>query len=573
MTLCRGRAADGSAGLQACPTPRGAALKGCATAVMFLALAPHAQQQAPPRDAPPPTGTSVIRGRVLAAGERPLAKVEVRASAGALRVNKAVLTDANGRYEIAELPAGRYTLMASKPNYVAANYGQRRPLGPGTPIEVAAGQVVAQINFSLQRTSAIAGRIVDEFGDPAIGVQVVSMRQMYINGERRMQMSGPTTMTNDLGEYRLFGLMPGQYFVSATLRSNVFGPDSNERTAYAPTLYPGTGNPIEAQRLAVAPGQTIAGINMTLLPVTASRISGTVLDTRGQPMSGAFVNVMYRLGIAPMGGVSSAQARPDGTFSIGGLPPGDYTLRASVIGNPEEFAAADVTVGGGDLTDVQLIAARPSTVRGRIVFDKSAAKPPAATAVRVSIVHPSLSPTSAMPGNATPKDDGTFEAKTGAGHSLIRAFVLGTGDWRLARVLTADGADVIDAGLEVPANGVVDGLVVEMTSRHNEITGTVVDAAGEKVRDCVVIFFAQDPLRWTISTRYFGVSRPDVENTFHTRLPAGDYLAVAFDDPDPAGQYAAPDVLQQLRDHAIAFTIGQTEKKTLELPLSAPPIY
>jgi len=59
----------------------GAALKGCATAVVFLALAARAQPQAPPRDATPPSGTSVIRGRVLAAaGDRPLAKVEVRAT-------------------------------------------------------------------------------------------------------------------------------------------------------------------------------------------------------------------------------------------------------------------------------------------------------------------------------------------------------------------------------------------------------------------------------------------------------------------------------------------------------------
>jgi len=551
----------------------GAVLKGCATAVVFLALTARAQPQAPPRDATPPGGTSVIRGRVLAAaGDRPLAKVEVRATSGALRVNKAALTDANGRYEISELPAGRYTVSVSKPNYVRASYGQRRPLGPGTPIDLAAGQVVARIDFSLQRTAAIAGRIVDEFGDPAANVQVAPMRQMFVNGERRMQMSGPPAMTNDLGEYRLFGLMPGQYFVSATMRSGL-GADSNERTAYAPTFYPGTGNPVEAQRFLVAPGQAIAGINMMLLPVTSSRISGIVLDARGQPMAGAFLNVLHRMGAAPMSGAGSTQVRPDGTFAVGGLPPGDYTLRASMMGNQEEIASADVTVAGGDLSDVQVIATKLSTVRGRVAFDRDGAKPPAATSLRVAISHPSLGVMFALPGNGTPKDDGTFEVKTGAGRSLIRAFVFGGGDWHLARVLTADGADVIDAGLDVPANGSVDGLVLEMTPRHNQITGMVVDAAGEKVRDCVVVFFAQDPLRWTANTRYYGVSRPDAESTFHMRLPAGDYLAAAFEDSDPAGQYAAPEILQQLRDHAIAFTIGETEKKTIELPLGSPPIY
>ena len=550
------------------------ALKGCATAVMFLALAAHAQPQAPARDAPPPTGTSAIRGRVLAAaGDRPLAKAEVRATSGALRVNKAALTDANGRYEITELPAGRYTVSVSKPNYVRASYGQRRPLGPGTPIDVAAGQIVAQINVTLQRTAAIAGRIVDELGDAATGVQVAALRQMFVNGERRLQNAGPPIMTNDLGEYRLYALMPGQYFVAATLHSSTFGADGKESTAYAPTFYPGTGNPAEAQRVAVAAGETVTGINLTLLPVAPSRISGIVLDSRGQPMGGAFVNVLHRLGMSPMGGAGGTQARPDGTFTIGGLPPGEYTLRASLMGGQEEFAAADVTIAGGDVSDLQLVVAKPSVVRGRVVFEKSSAKPPAASAVRVSILHPTVSPMSSMAGMATPKDDGTFEARTGAGHTVIRAGVFGTGDWRLARVLTADGADVIDAGLDVPANGAVEGIVIQLTSLHNELTGTVVDAAGAKIRDCVIVVFAQDPQRWTASTRFFGVSRPDVDSVFHMRLPAGAYLAAAFDDPDTMGQYNAPEILQQLREHAVAFTIDQTEKKAIELPLGAPPVY
>jgi len=115
--------------------------------VIIVSIALGASQsfaQPPARDAPPATGTSAIRGRVLAVvGDRPLAKAEVRATSGAIRVDKAVLTDANGRYEITELPAGRYIVSVSKPNYVRASYGQRRPLGPGTPIDVAAGQMVA----------------------------------------------------------------------------------------------------------------------------------------------------------------------------------------------------------------------------------------------------------------------------------------------------------------------------------------------------------------------------------------------------------------------------------------------
>src|SRR5882672_1067 len=152
----------------------------CLVASLF---APAVFAQQPARDAPPATGTAIIRGRVLVAGnDRPLSRVEVRAFCTPLRVNKAALTDANGRYEIAELPAGRYTVSATRVNYVRASYGQRRPLGPGGSIDVANGQVVTRVDFALQRGGVVTGRIVDEFGDPVIGVQAMPMRYTYING-------------------------------------------------------------------------------------------------------------------------------------------------------------------------------------------------------------------------------------------------------------------------------------------------------------------------------------------------------------------------------------------------------
>ena len=512
----------------------------------------------------------MLRGRVVAAaGERPLARVEVRAVAGAQRVNKIVLTDGNGRYEIDELPAGRYTVSASRPNYVRASYGERRPLGPGTPIEIAAGQVVTRVDFSLEHTAAITGRILDEFGDPAPGVQVAPMRYMFVNGERRLQMFGPMATSNDLGEYRIFGLAPGQYFVGATLRPMTFGNDTSDRTAYLPTFYPGVGSPAQAQRLTVVSGQTISGVNLSLLPATSSKISGVALDVNGKPMTGGGVNAVNRN--MAMNSAGFGQVRQDGTFTVSGLPPGDYTLRVSTPF--DEIATAEVSVGGGEVTGVQLTAVKASTIRGRIVFDGQDAKLPSASTVRVTGLHPSASPMASMPGNATAKDDWTFEMKTSAGRTIVRSGVTAPGEWRLDRVLAVDGTDVTDSGIEVPANATIDVAIV-MTTRHNEISGHVIDETGAQVRECIVVMFARDPQRWTQGTRHLGVSRPDADAVFHVRLPAGDYLAAAFDLPDPPGpSYNDPDILQQLRERALPFSIGPTETKTLELRLGPPPVY
>jgi len=550
-------------------------MKIAGAVLMAAAAASAALAQAPARDTPAPTGTAVIRGRVIAAaGQRPLARVEVHAVAGALHVNKVVLTDANGRYEIVDLPAGRYTVSTNKENYVRASYGERRPLGPGTPIDIANAQIVPRIDFALQRTAAITGRVVDEFGDPAPNVMVMPMRYVYVNGERRMQQTGAGASTNDLGEYRVYGLMPGRYFVTATPGRN-FSDDGGDRAAYLPTLYPGTGNPSEAQRFTVGPGQTIAGVNIPLLPVVGARVSGVVLDINGKPQTLGSVNAMSRG--TNFGTAGYAQIKPDGTFTLNGVPPGDYTVRANSPGMTDEYAIADVTVSGGDITDLQLAAVRLSTIRGRIAFDAPRQKLPSASLLRVNVIHPAPSAQvfGYMPGGATPKDDWTFEVKTTAGRSIVRAgFAAPPGDWRLDRILASDGVDITDAGLDLPVNGSVDGVVVVMTTRHNEITGTVVDADGAPVRDCVVVLFAQDPQRWTAGTRLLGVARPDVDNVFHLRVAAGDYFAVAFEQPEIAGpSFNDPDILQQLREHAIPLSIGPTETKKLDLRLSAPPVY
>src|SRR5262249_35179499 len=468
-------------------------------ALMLFAVPSVGPAQTPARDTPATEiGTAVIRGRVIAAaGERPLAKVEVRAVAGEQHVNKTVLTDGNGRFQIGNLPAGRYVVTTARQNYVSASFGQRRPLGPGTPIDVAAGQIVSRIDFVLERTAAISGRILDEFGDPAPGAQVTTGRYAFVNGERIMQSAGATASTNDLGEYRLSGLRPGQYFVAATLAHGTFA-DTSDRTAYLATFYPGSGNPAEAQRIRVTAGQTVSGVNMALQPVIGSRISGIALDSHGQPMANASVNLMSRTGYA-FGASGSSQARYDGTFTISGIPPGEYRLRANSFGQVDEVAAADVSVSGGDLTDVQVVVTRPSTVRGRLVFADDGGQRPAASMFRVLLTHPADGGMWSGPGWATARNDGTVDAKTRPGRATIDILPTSATEWRLRRVLAADGADVTDSGFDVPTNATVEGITVELTTTHNEISGTVAAEDGSRLRDCTIVIFTQDAQRWGLS--------------------------------------------------------------------------
>ena len=159
----------------------------CLVAVLSLAPARSAPGQTrpsqPARDAAAATGgTAAIRGRVVdAATGRALSRVEMRAGPNAGQVNgRVVMTDGEGRYEISGLPAGVYTIIAAKPNYVRTSWGEQRSEGPGKRITLADGQKLDNINLSLKRAGVVTGKIVDEFGDPVTDVFVTAMRYQYV---------------------------------------------------------------------------------------------------------------------------------------------------------------------------------------------------------------------------------------------------------------------------------------------------------------------------------------------------------------------------------------------------------
>src|SRR5205814_4996396 len=219
-----------------------------------LAQAPPLQLPpgaSPPRDTSQKTGTARIRGRIVAADSgQPLRKAQVRASASDIRESRMTSTDADGRFELKELPAGRYTIAASKGSFVALQYGQRRPFAPGKPIELRDGETIDKVDFALPRGGIVTGHVVDEFGEPVADVSVAPMRYQYVQGRRRLVPNGRQGTTNDIGEFRIFGLPPGQYYLSATLRNGMMMMgESDDRSGYAPTYYPGTPNVAEAQRI------------------------------------------------------------------------------------------------------------------------------------------------------------------------------------------------------------------------------------------------------------------------------------------------------------------------------------
>jgi hypothetical protein len=260
-------------------------------------------------------------------------------------------------------------------------------------------------------------------------------------------------------------------------------------------------------------------------------------------------------------GGSGAPLGPDGTFTINGVTPGDFILRVSGRADGES-ANAPVSVNGMEVSGLQLVTAPPSVLRGRIVFE------PGATPLKASDVHLNASNNAPSISNVNVKvhEDLTFEIKLAAGHFLIRTPNPGP-KWRLNRVLAA-GVDITDTGIDVPPNATISNIVVEMTHHVSELSGQVVDANGQPVRDCYVIVFAQDATRWTAQTRHVAVGRPAADETFRVLVPAGDYFVFATADVEP-GEWMDPAYLAQIRDRATAVSIRLDEKKAIALELAA----
>ena len=169
-------------------------------------------------------------------------------------------------------------------------------------------------------------------------------------------------------------------------------------------------------------------------------------------------------------------------------------------------------------------------------------------------------------GGGRVNQDGTFELRGVAGPQMIRVQSLPVG-WGL-KSITLDGADITDAPYDFKPGNNVTGLVITLTDRLSEITGSVRDGRGEPVADYVLVAFPENTKLWGAQSRFVQTTRPNQNGTFSIKgLPPGRYLAAVV----PAlenGLQNDPAVLEQLRPRARSFSLaeGQTLNLNLEMP-------
>ncbi len=545
-------------------------------------------------------GTASISGVVVAAETgRPLRFVRVMATAGELADGGRVTsTDENGRFELTELPAGSYSLSASKVGYITVNFGQRRPLRSGKPIALRDGQRVGGIDFRLPRGSAITGRVIDQDGEPLVRATVRALRARTMQGESRVE-PGASAQTDDRGQFRIYGLAPGNYYVSVMantgdLRRAVMGgggnrtivletagdQDEEDNLTYAPTYYPGVATLADAMQVTVPLAQDVAGIDFALQIVTAAHVTGNVLGSNGAVGGAIVMLIPDDLRMAGGGQSYSARANRDGTFSISNVPPGRYLAVARTGGGrggrggggPDaEFAVTPLSVVGSAVSGITLMLGPGATVNGQVTVEGSTVPSPAdMSRIRIGLWAPSGQQMPMVGGqmNATPRADGTFTiANVPAGPRGVRV----TGvprPWAL-KAVALDGQDVTDTLFEMGPGAATRHLAVVLTDRSTEISGTVRDEQDNPLTDLTVVAFATDQQLWRPQSRFIQAVRPDRNGVYSVRgLPPGEYLLQAVDDIEQ-GEWYDPAVLESLRSGATRLLLQEGDAKTQDLKIKA----
>ena len=528
-----------------------------------------------------PSKPGVIRGRIVAGDTgRPLRRAQITLTAPELGgLPRATSTDVQGRYELKDLPPGRYTVSVSRSGYLGMRYGQRRSNEPARPLQVGDGQIVERVDFSLPRSGSITGHILDDAGEPMADAIVWAMRPMYLEGRRLLAIvSGGFQGTDDTGQFRLTGLPPGRYYVRAMTRETwtVITDGKRHLMGFSPTFLPGTPTVREARSIDVGVGQQIRDADFALIPGRPANISGVAVDSLGQPLAGRAVGLTVRfIGAAGFGvggggmGIGSAPLAPDGSFTFRNVPPGEYELGLST-GNPVnregETGRMSVIIDGTDIDHLRLITSAGWSVAGQIITEDGTAPsfPPTRARIGSQLVYDARA---ASAGVGTVNEDWTFSIRAILGPARLFATVP---DGWMVKAIRRNDREISEMPLELKSGEQLSDIQVVVTNRVTSVVGQLTDARGEPLPDGTIVIFADDPAKWGAASRFVHTGRPDQQGQYEIKgLPAGEYLAVAVDYVED-GMWNDPEFLESLRRYAQRLTVADASTQTIALKLVSP---
>jgi len=512
--------------------------------------------------------TCVVSGIVLRSLDgSPLKSATVMLSNSADQEHTiATKTTADGHFELKNVPAAQYHLSVMKNGFVTQKYGQRKPGDPGSLMTLRAKERKTELSFKMIRAGVISGKILDEDGEPMMNVSVSALRQSYREGKKEF---GAETwaQTDDLGEYRLFGLPAGQYFVSAEMQHygtvvgdrEYSGADKNSpEKGYAKTFYPGSPDIGRASSIFVKAGEEIPSTDILMTQSVVYRVRGKVVypfahkakdDTqievarRGNRLSWDFMR-------------NQGAIKPDGTFEIPEMPTGEYTLTVMFFDQDKLYSTEqDIEVAGADLDGINLTLSPGTSIRGIVQWE---GKPSTEGVASVMLQSPTAAASWGV--QAHIEDNNRFTLKS-VPEGTFRVDVRGLGPDCYVKQITYGETVITDNLLHL--KGAAGDLQIIVSSKGARVDGLVTNDESLPVAGVWVVA-VPDEARRSEDDSYGAVTSDQYGHYALRGLKPGAYKLFSWDGIE-RGQWEDRDFLKLNEAKGTAVSVVDGDMKSADL--------
>ncbi|HMD85492.1 MAG TPA: carboxypeptidase-like regulatory domain-containing protein [Terriglobia bacterium] len=526
---------------------------------LLFFFAAQAQQATTPN----PADSCTIQGVVVKAGTgEPLHKAIVEAQpSGGRSEGFSAVTDAMGRFELKGLAPGRYDLSAERNGFVTQQYGQRTPDGPGAMLTLSAGQKIPDIIFQMIPAAAITGHVFDEDGEPVLRARVATMQYRYINGQRQPILTHSVT-TNDLGEFRIFGLSPGQYFVQAGPAIQFDNPKTKQ--GHVPVYYPGFSDADRAAPILVRGGDEFSGVDISLQPARTFTVRGHVINSGCEGTDYGETVLLTgqnsRLTPFPSGVVHDANGQSG--FEFSSVPPGSYYLSARLFNEGKQCVGRQpLEVSDADIDGVALAITPGVEIKGRVHVEGQLDSNLGSFSVSLLPRNTNL-PFAGRPSDPA-KPDGSFLLKN-AFDGDYEIFVGNQPENYYLKSARLDGVDVLTAGVTVDSKHTPGMLEIVVSPNGAGLDG-VVSKDEQPYQGATVALVPDPPHRG--ERRLFKATTTDQLGRFVLQgLSPGDYKVFAWEKIEH-GAYTSAEFLQLYENLGKSVHITEGSRNSVKLDL------
>ena len=527
-----------------------------------------------------PTPTCIVAGRVVTAAEgSPLKSARVsltpESSDSAKKQMFAATTDSDGHFLLKDVAPGRYRFFATRAGFVDQQY-QAGGNDDGAVLSLKPGDRVSDLLFRMIVSGVITGRVTNEDGEGVVRVEVIALRKP---GEEEMEEEGrlaffrkselhavSSAQTDDRGQYRIFGLKPGDYYIEAT---DSYEPDRNTPSdqgymvheflgsEYASVYYPGVAQASQATLVSVKAGDEVQA-DVFMQRIKTAEVAGHVIGRSG-PAKNVSVILVPR-GIDDSGIPRQDTTDEKGAFKLKGIPPGSYMI-AVYTGDDEDggYAAGGqqkLEVSGENIDSLIIALGAGASFTGRVTA--AGADPPKLDRIRIFLF--GIDEDRSFGAGGQVKKDGTFVLKSVSDGDYAILVEGLEKNWYVKSVrLGAD--ELVDKGLQLEAGASGGRLEVVVSSASVQLQGSVSQHDSPVIGAHVRV--APEPE--TPYNRFRSrVVRTDQGGHFTvTGLAPGTYRLLA--------RYRASPGAEVLRSESETITLSERDHKTVQLEIPEPP--